>query len=103
MESVVKKELQKWKESIAVEKLSEYDVTVVNIILNNFDELSKSGTAYGMRNQKFANLVEEKKVTVTISCVIFMFLSRKKYEGLKRLNLLKFNRLEVLHKVEHLS
>ena len=61
MESVVKKELQKWKESIAVEKLSEYDVTVVNIILNNFDELSKSGTAYGMRNQKFANLVEEKK------------------------------------------
>lgn len=61
MASVVKRELQKWKESIEIEELSEYDVTVVNIILNNFDELSKSGTAYGMRNQKFAYLVEEKK------------------------------------------
>lgn len=60
MESVVKRELQKWKESLEVEELSEYDVTVVNIILNNFDELNKSGIAYGTRNKKFANFVEKK-------------------------------------------
>lgn len=60
MASVVKRELQKWKESIEIEELSEYDVTVVNIILNNIDELNKCVAANGMRNQKFAYLVEEK-------------------------------------------
>jgi energy-coupling factor transporter ATP-binding protein EcfA2/cob(I)alamin adenosyltransferase len=60
--TIVGQELKKWKESLSVRELSKYDITVANIILNNYAELQQAGgVAGGRRIMKFAQLVNEKK------------------------------------------
>ena len=39
MASIIGEELKKWKESLTTSDLSSYDITVINIILENFDAL----------------------------------------------------------------
>lgn len=61
MATIVGQELKKWKESLKTGELDKYDITVANIILDNFEELRESGgTAAGKRITKFAELVKQK-------------------------------------------
>lgn len=61
MASVVGQEIKKWKESLNVSELDEFDITVANIILNNFEELQQAGgTAAGKRLSKFVEFVDKK-------------------------------------------
>jgi len=54
--------IKKWKDSLNVADLDNYDITVANIIINNYDELRQSGgTATGKRISKFVNYINEKR------------------------------------------
>lgn len=59
--TIVGQELKKWKESLKTDELDKYDITVANIILNNYEALQEAGgTAAGKRISKFAELVKVK-------------------------------------------
>ena len=59
MTTIIGQELKKWRDSLKTDELDQYDITVVNIILNSYDELQEAGgTAGGKRVTKFADLVE---------------------------------------------
>lgn len=61
MTTIIGQELKKWRDSLKTDELDQYDITVVNIILNSYDELQEAGgTAGGKRVTKFADLVSVK-------------------------------------------
>lgn len=61
MNEIVGRELLKWIDEIDEAKISDYDKTVINIILTHYDELIEAGgTAAGKRSIKFAEFVNEK-------------------------------------------
>lgn len=60
--TIIGQELKKWRDSLNIEELDKYDITVANIIINNFDELREAGgTARGKRSAKFAEMINKKK------------------------------------------
>ena len=62
MATIIAQELKKWRDTLNVDELDPYDITVTNIILNNFEELiDAGGTAGAKRIKKFAELVSAKK------------------------------------------
>ena len=62
MASIIGEELKKWKESLTTSDLNSYDITVINIILENFDALIQAGgTAGAKRIKTFAELVNAKQ------------------------------------------
>jgi RecF/RecN/SMC N terminal domain. len=61
MYEIIGRELKKWRDNIDITLLDEYDLTVVNIILNHYEKLIESGgTAAGKRAKKFAEYVNSK-------------------------------------------
>ena len=62
MATIIAQELKKWRDTLNIDELDPYDITVANIILQNFEELiDAGGTAGGKRIKKFAELVSAKK------------------------------------------
>lgn len=62
MTTIVGQELKKWKETLNMSELDNYDITVANIILSHYEELQQAGgTAVGKRISKFVEFVNEKK------------------------------------------
>ena len=62
MVSIVGEELKNWKKSLIISDLNPYDITVINIILENFEALIKAGgTAGAKRIKAFAELVLAKQ------------------------------------------
>lgn len=62
MSELVGRELKRWVESINVEELSDYEITVLNIIIKHHNELAESGgIAGGKRANKFAEYVNMKE------------------------------------------
>ena len=60
--TIIGQELKKWRDSLNIGELDKYDITVANIIINNFDELREAGgTARGKRSVKFAEMINKKK------------------------------------------
>ncbi len=60
--TIIGQELKKWRDSLNIGELDKYDITVANIIINNFDELREAGgTARGKRSAKFAEMINKKK------------------------------------------
>ena len=43
------KKRKKWKESLKISDLNPYDITVINIILENYDELIEAGGTAGAK------------------------------------------------------
>ena len=62
MATIVGQELKKWRDSLNVAELDNYDITVANIIINEYEELQKAGgTAAGKRISKFVEYINDKK------------------------------------------
>ncbi|MCM1236852.1 MAG: hypothetical protein NC489_42795, partial [Ruminococcus flavefaciens] len=62
MSVIVGKELKYWCDLLNVADLNEYEITVVNIIINHYSDLmAAGGTANGKRAIKFAEYVNGKK------------------------------------------
>lgn len=60
--TIIGQELKKWRDSLNIGELDKYDITVANIIINNFDKLREAGgTARGKRSVKFAEMINKKK------------------------------------------
>lgn len=93
MTTVIGQELKKWSDSLKKwSDLDPYDITVANIILDNFWELKKAGgVSYGKRAMKFAELVKCKKETCdnTLNDILESNISSTK--KIKRINALKVN------------
>lgn len=58
MATIIGEELQKWKDSLEMSVLNPYEITVINIILKNFEELIDAGGKAGAKRIiRFAELV----------------------------------------------
>ena len=65
MSVIVGRELKYWCDSLNVADLNDYEITVVNIIINHYSDLmAAGGTANGKRANKFVEYVNGKKVFV---------------------------------------
>lgn len=88
MGEIVGREIKRWSESL--KNLTEYDITLVNILLKHYDELIEAGgTAGGKRANKFVEFINEKngmcdKVLETLS-----FGSETNTKKIKRINVLE--------------
>lgn len=90
MLNIVGQELKKWKESLKTEELDKYDITVANIILNNYEALQDSGgTVAGKRISKFADLVNEKSNKCDEELVDISVGSTSKEKRIKRIKSLE--------------
>lgn len=71
--TIIGQELKKWRDSLNIGELDKYDITVANIIINNFDELREAGgTARGKRSVKFAEMINKKKIYVILHYRMFL-------------------------------
>ncbi|MCM1234333.1 MAG: AAA family ATPase [Ruminococcus flavefaciens] len=62
MSVIVGRELKYWCDSLNVADLNDYEITVVNIIINHYSDLmAAGGTANGKRANKFVEYVNDKK------------------------------------------
>ncbi|MBR4345199.1 MAG: AAA family ATPase [Lachnospiraceae bacterium] len=62
MATIIAQELKKWKDTLNIDELNPFDITVVNIILQSYEALIEAGgTAGGKRIKKFAELVSAKQ------------------------------------------
>ena len=62
MSEVVGRELKHWCDSLNLANLNDYDITVVNIIINHYaDLIAAGGTAGGKRANKFVEYVNARK------------------------------------------
>lgn len=62
MATIIAQELKRWRDSLDIDELDQYDITVINIILHNFEKLIEAGgTAGAKRIKKFAELVSAKQ------------------------------------------
>lgn len=62
--NIIGQELKKWADALNIDELDKYDITVTNVILENYEQLQESGgTAAGRRLLKFAALINEKNGT----------------------------------------
>lgn len=60
MSEIVGREIKRWSETL--EELNEYDITLVNILLKNYETLIEAGgTAGGKRANKFVEYIGEKQ------------------------------------------
>ena len=61
MATIIGEELKRWRESLIISDLSPYDITVINIILEHFEELIEvGGTAGAKRISKLSEFVTSK-------------------------------------------
>lgn len=88
MSEIVGRELKRWAETL--ENLTEYDITLVNILLNHYNELiSAGGVAGGKRANKFAEYINEKKGTCDKGLETLSFGLEANAKKIKRLNVLE--------------
>lgn len=84
MYEIIGRELSKWKETIELSKINEFDVTVINLILEHYSELAESGgTAAGKRAKKIAEYIVNKK------CVCDKILSDLTFEQTSKDKMIK--------------
>ena len=92
MATIIAQELMKWKDTLVVDELNPYDFTVVNIILQGFDDLIEAGgTAGAKRITKFAELVSSKKGICDSELLDISIGSRTDENRIKRVIALKVN------------
>lgn len=88
MSEIVGRELKRWAEKL--EALSEYDITIVNILLKNYETLiDVGGTAGGKRANKIAEYIYEKKAKCDTSLETLTFGSTTNVKKIKRIKFLK--------------
>ena len=61
MYEISKYEFYKWVDSLNEKELSEYDITMLNIILDNYDLIASGGTAGGVRVKNLGKLIAAQK------------------------------------------
>ena len=62
MYSFILEELKNWKKELESSRLNEYDITVANIILKDYEQLiNAGGRASGKRISKFVELVNQRQ------------------------------------------
>lgn len=65
MNEVIRNELKNWCETLNIDDLNEYDISVINIILNHYDELIEAGGTAGGKGQiNLLNMLMKKRVFV---------------------------------------
>ena len=69
MEGLAKHELYKWVNQLDVTTLSEHDLTIINIIIKNFDEIATVGTAGGKRAGLIRKYIVEQKCKTDIEII----------------------------------
>lgn len=69
MEGLAKHEFYKWVNQLEVATLSEYDLTIINIIIKNFDEIVTVGTAGGKRAGLIRKYIVEQKCKTDIEII----------------------------------
>ena len=86
MNEVIRNELKNWCETLNIDDLNEYDISVINIILNHYDELIEAGgTAGGKRANKFVEYVNEKEGVCDKELETLTFGEKKDSKRIKRL------------------
>ncbi len=72
MDDLAKHEIYKWVNQLEVTNLSEYDITIINIIIKNFDEIAAVGIARGKRAELIGKHINEQKCKTDkdIICII---------------------------------
>lgn len=86
MSEIVGRELKNWLDSLEVSDLNDYDITVVNIIINQYSDLiAAGGTAAGKRASKFAEFVSAKKGVCDKKLDILSYGTKEETKKIKRL------------------
>ena len=86
MSEIVGRELKNWCDSLKVDNLSDYDITVINIIINQYSALTEAGgTAAGKRASKFAEFVNAKNGICDKKLDILSFGTIEESKKVKRL------------------
>ncbi len=86
MNELIGNELKHWRETLNVDDLNEYDISVINIILNHYVELIEAGgTAGGKRANKFVEYVNEKGGVCDKKLETLSFGAKKASKRIKRL------------------
>lgn len=92
MSEIVGRELQHWRDSLNVADLNDYDITVINIIINHYNDLmSAGGTAGGKRAGKFVEYVNAKKGVCDKKLGVLSFSASNRTKKIKRLKNLSVN------------
>lgn len=79
MYEMLGRELSKWRDTIDISKVNEFDVTVINLIIDHYSELAESGgTAAGKRAKKIAEYIVKK------NCVCDKTLSKLTFKQLNK-------------------
>lgn len=91
MGKIIEVELSKWLKTLDVFKLNKYEMTMLNIILENCEELAKVGTAAGKRAKLIAKKIEEKKCITDKSILSYGNRTMQNEEIAYRINSLKVN------------
>lgn len=87
MSEIVGREVKRWSETL--NELNEYDITLVNILLQHYDDLIEAGgTAGGKRANKFAEYISGKNGICDKNLEILSFGSEISDKRIKRLNFL---------------
>ncbi len=90
MATIVAQELKKWKEFFSEKELDEYDITIANIILENYEELIESGgTAVGKRIKKMAELVLKRSLACDAELKEVLVNSSQQTNSIKRIKSLE--------------
>lgn len=86
MSEIVGRELKNWQDSLDITDLNDYDITVINIIINHYEELiAAGGTAAGKRAKKFAEYVNEKNGICDKKMDTLSFRTIEKTKKIKRI------------------
>ena len=57
MYEISKYEFDKWINTLNAEELSEYEITMINCILDNYELISSCGTAGGVRAKNIGKII----------------------------------------------
>lgn len=92
MSEIVGRELKLWCDSLDIANLNDYEITVVNIIINHYDELmAAGGTAGGKRANKFIEYVNAQKGICDKNLDIISVRTTGKTRKIKRLKKLSLD------------
>lgn len=86
MNEIVGRELKHWCDSLNITDLNDFDITVINIIINHYDDLIVAGgTAGGKRANKFAEYINAKKGVCDKKLDMLSFETTEETKRIKRL------------------
>ncbi len=65
MHEIAKHEFLSWVDTLEIEKLTEHEITLLSILINNFEDIASVGTASGQRAKLLAQKISGlKQITV---------------------------------------